>query len=173
MKRLYDLLNAALLAFTTFTIVSRYPGLPRRIPVHFGISGAPDRWGDKSEIFILVGLMWGMTILFYAVTLGMPRLARNPRYLNIPNKQEFLKLPPERQAVFFGFLQEFMAGVTVSVNLLFYLITGGMLRVAEGRTSGVPLKDVAAGLVAMVLMMVIYFPRLITLPKKLIRGDEF
>jgi uncharacterized membrane protein len=173
MKRLYDLLNAAFLAITTFTVASRYPGLPDRIPVHFGISGAPDRWGAKSEIFILVGVMWGLTIIFYSLNLAMPRLARNPQYLNIPNKQAFLKLPAERQAIFFALLREFMTGMTASVNLLFFLIVGGILRVAEGKTSGVPLKDVLAGLVALGLMMVVYFPRLITLPKKLIRGDEF
>jgi len=172
MRRLYDLLNAALLAVTTFTVASKYPGLPARIPVHFGISGAPDRWGTKSEIFILVGVMWGLTFIFYALTLAMPRLARNPQYLNIPNKEAFLKLPPERQAIFFGLLREFMTGITASVNLLFYLILGGILRVAAGKTSGVPLKDVAAGLVAMGLMMVVYFPRVMTLPKKLVRGDE-
>lgn len=172
MRRLYDLLNAALLAVTTYTVVSKYPALPDRIPVHFGITGAPDRWGAKSEIFILVGVMWGLTIIFYALSLAMPRLARNPQYLNIPNKEAFLKLKPERQAIFFALLREFMTGMTASFNLLFYLIVGGILRVAGGKTSGVPLRDVVAGLVALGLMMIVYFPRVFTLPKKLIRGDE-
>jgi uncharacterized membrane protein len=173
MKRLYDLLNAVLLGYTTFRVVSKYPGLPDRIPVHFGLSGAPDRWGAKSEIFIIVGVMWGLTLLFYALTLAMPRMARNPQYLNIPNKEAFLKLPPERQAIFFDLLREFMTGMTASINLVFFMISGAMLRVIEGKATGVPFKDVGAGFVVLVLMTAVYLPRVFTLPKRLIRGDEF
>jgi uncharacterized membrane protein len=172
MRRLYDLLNAAFLGYTTFLVASKYPGLPDRIPVHFGISGAPDRWGAKPEIFIMVGVMWGLTAVFYALSLAMPRLSRNPQFLNIPNKEAFLKLPPERQAIFFGLLREFMTGMTASINFFFFLIVGAILRVIEGKASGVPFKDVGAGLVVLVLMTAVYLPRVFTLPKKLIRGDE-
>ncbi len=172
MRRLYSLLNAVLLGYTTFRVVSEYAGLPDRIPVHFGLNGAPDRWGAKSEIFIVVGVMWGLTILFYAVSLSMPRLARNPQFLNIPNKEAFLKLPPERQAIFFELLREFMTGMTVACNLLFFLISGATLRVIEHKASGVPFKDVGAGLAVLVVMTLVYLPRIIALPKRLIRGDE-
>ncbi len=172
MRRLYDLLNAILLGYTTYTVASKYAGLPARIPVHFGIDGAPDRYGDKSEIFVIVGVMWGLTLLFYAVSLSMPRLARNPQFLNIPHKEAFLKLPPERQAVFFDLLREFMTGMTAAINLVFFLISGATLRVIEGKASGVPFKDVGAGLLVLVVLTVVYMPRVFSLPKKLVRGDE-
>ena len=172
MRKIYDILNAAFLALTTYTVLSVYPALPARIPVHFGISGAPDRWGSKSELFLFVGVSWGLTVLFYALTLSMPRLARNPQYLNIPHKWEFLKLPAERLAIYWELIREFMTAMTVSVNLIFYLICRGTLHVIQKQTAGLPFKDVAAGLVAMVLVMIVYLPRMLTLPGKLIRGDE-
>jgi uncharacterized membrane protein len=173
MRKIYDLLNALFLALTTYTVLSNYSALPDRVPVHFGISGAPDRCGSKSELFIFIAISWGLTILFYALTLAIPRLVRNPQYLNIPHKWEFLKLAPERQAIYWGLLKEFMTGMTVAINLVFFLIAQGTLRVIQGKTAGLPFKDVLPGLVAIVLMMIVYLPRMLTLPKRLIRGDEF
>jgi len=35
---------------------SVYPSLPQIIPVHFDLNMNPNRWGDKSELFILMGV---------------------------------------------------------------------------------------------------------------------
>jgi uncharacterized membrane protein len=172
-RKIYDLLNALFLALTTYSVLSVYPALPDRIPVHFGMSGTPDRWGSKSELFILVALSWGLTVIFYALAMSMPRFARNPRYLNIPHKREFLKLPAERQAIYWELIREFMIAIIVSCNFLFFLIARGTLRVVQKQAAGLPFKAAAAGLVAMALVMIVYFPRMLTLPGKLIRGDEF
>jgi uncharacterized membrane protein len=173
MRKIYDILNAGLLALITYTVLSRHASLPDRVPVHFGISGTPDRWGSKSELFILVALVWGLTLLFYAFILSAPRLGRKPQLLNIPDKEEFLKLSPDRQAPFWELLQEFMAGLAVSVNLIFYLIIQGTLRVIDGRTAALPTRNLFVGLAILFLMIVLYLPRMFTLPKKLIRGDGF
>jgi uncharacterized membrane protein len=173
MRKIYDILNAGFLAFITYMVLSRYSALPDRVPVHFGISGSPDRWGSKSELFILVALVWGLTVLLYAFILSVPRLGRKPQLLNIPDKGEFLKLSPERQAPFWELLQEFMAGMAVSVNLIFYLIIQGTLRVIDGSTAALPTRNMFVGLAVLFLMIVLYLPRMFTLPKKLIRGDGF
>jgi uncharacterized membrane protein len=173
MRKIYDILNAAFLALTTYTVLSNYAALPDRVPVHFGISGAPDRWGPKSELFVFVAIPWGLTIFFYALNLALPRLARNPRYLNIPNKWEFLKLPPERQSIYWELIREFMTAMTASFNLVFFLIVRATTRVILGKTGGLPFRDISAGLVAILLVTIVYLPRMLTMPKKLIRGDEF
>lgn len=173
MRKIYDLLNAAFLALTTYSVLSRYAALPARVPVHFGISGAPDRWGSKSELLVLVALIWGLTILIYIFVLAVPRLGRKPQLLNLPDKEKFLKLSPERQAPFWELLQEFMAGMAVSVNLIFYLIIQGTLRIVDGKTAVLPTRNLFVGLALLFLLMVLYLPRMFTLPKKLIRGDEF
>jgi len=173
MRKIYDILNALFLALTTYTVLSNYSALPDRVPVHFAISGAPDRWGSKSELFIFVAISWGFTLLFYALNLAMPRLARNPRYLNIPHKWEFLKLAPERQAIYWELIREFMTATTASFNLVFFLIVRATIRVILGKTAGAPFKDLSVGLVAILLVMIVYLPRMLTMPKKLIRGEEF
>ena len=33
-----------------------YPTLPETIPVHFDINMVPNRWGHKSELFIIAGI---------------------------------------------------------------------------------------------------------------------
>ncbi|HEY9701253.1 MAG TPA: DUF1648 domain-containing protein [Allocoleopsis sp.] len=41
---------AALGVFTGIIIIAKYwPALPDIIPVHFGITGRPDNWGNKSS----------------------------------------------------------------------------------------------------------------------------
>lgn len=172
MRKIYDVLNAGLLALITYTILSRYSSLPDRVPVHFGIAGNPDRWGSKSDLFIFVALVWGLTLLFYVFILAVPRLGRNPQLLNLPHKEEFLKLTPEKQAPYWELLREFMAGMAVSVNLIFYLIIRGTLLLIQGNTKLLPLRNVFAGLAVLVLVIIVYLPRMYTLPKKLIRGDE-
>jgi uncharacterized membrane protein len=173
MKRIYDLLNAIFLALTTYTVLSNYSALPDRIPVHFGISGTPDRWGPKSEILIFVAIPWGLTIIFYLLTLAIPRFAHDPRYLNIPDKQAFLKLSAEKQAIFWNLLQEFMTAMTVCINFIFYIIAHGTLRVIQSKATSLPLRDVWAGLAVLGLVTIIYLPRMFTLPKKLVRGDGY
>lgn len=37
-------------------VLSIYPGLPEIIPVHFGLDGAPNRYGSKVELLILVAV---------------------------------------------------------------------------------------------------------------------
>lgn len=57
-------------------LLARYwPGLPQRIPIHFGVSGQPDGWGDKSGLFssIVIGM---------AVYLGMTALYKYPHLYN-------------------------------------------------------------------------------------------
>jgi uncharacterized membrane protein len=172
MRKIYDVFNVVFLALTTYTVLSAYPRLPGRIPVHFNIAGDPDRWGEKSEILILVAVVWGLNILLYAFAVSMPRLARNPQRLNIPHKQEFLKLPVEKQALYWDLLREFMTGMTVAVNLVFYLLVHATLEVVVGKATSFPVKDMWAGLLVLALMLIFYLPRLFTLPGKLIRGEE-
>jgi hypothetical protein len=37
-------------------VASVYPTLPETIPVHFGLDGTPNRWGNKTEMLWLIGL---------------------------------------------------------------------------------------------------------------------
>jgi uncharacterized membrane protein len=54
-----------------------WPSLPSRIPVHFNISGQPDRWGDRSSLLLEFAIMLGVYI-------GLTVLQRFPHIYNYP-----------------------------------------------------------------------------------------
>ena len=172
MKRLFDLANAAFLFLTVLIAYAWYPKLPARFPSHFGLAGNPDRWSGKGAFLAIVAIPFILTLVFYILIRFMPRLASSPQRLNIPHKEEFLKLPAEKQLVYWALLQEFLAGLIAVINLLFYLIIRGTVRVAAGQASLLPLRSMLPALAAMALLMIYYFRRMFTLPGKLVRGEE-
>jgi uncharacterized membrane protein len=171
-KKLFDLANAALLLLTALFVYAWYAKLPARFPSHFDLAGNPDRWSGKGAFLVIVAVPFILTIVFYVLIRFMPRLASSPQRLNIPHKEEFLKLPAEKQMVYWALLQEFFAGLMAAINLLFYLIVRGTVRVAAGEMSLLPLSAMLPALAAMALLMIYYFRRMFTLPGKLVRGEE-
>jgi uncharacterized membrane protein len=64
---------ALVLALAPFLIVvSNYPTLPGRIPTHYGLSGRPDRWGARWQIWIYVVLAWGIYLALGRATGLLP-----------------------------------------------------------------------------------------------------
>jgi uncharacterized membrane protein len=172
MKKLYDLANAAILLLTALFVYARFPKLPARFPSHFDLTGIPNRWSGRGAFLVIVAIPFILTLVFYILIRFMPRLANYPQRLNIPHKEEFLKLPAEKQMVYWALLQEFFAGLIAVINLLFYLIIRGTVRVAAGQASLLPLSSMLPALAAMALLMIYYFRRMFTLPGKLVRGEE-
>ena len=74
-----DCLCAALLISMTVWVACRYAALPDRIPVHYGADGVIDGYGDKSMIWVLLAIMWGLVIVLSVTELF-------PKYWNIPFK---------------------------------------------------------------------------------------
>ncbi|MGB8958429.1 MAG: DUF1648 domain-containing protein [Candidatus Aminicenantales bacterium] len=171
-KRLFDLANLALLALTGVFAYRWYPHLPARIPMHFNMAGQPDRWGGRGGFISLFAMPFVLTAVFYLLIRFLPGLGTNPRAMNIPHKEEFLKLPAEKRDIYWAVVKEFLAGLAAAINLLFYLIVRGATRIATGETSLLPFKLMLPALAAMALIMAFYFRRLITLPGKLVRGEE-
>ena len=56
-------LSSVVLVLTTVYILYLYGSLPDRIPTHFNGLGEPDGWGDKSSIFILLGITYFIHLL--------------------------------------------------------------------------------------------------------------
>ena len=71
-------LPASLIAGALLFSIAVYSRLPDEIPIHWGLSGAPDRYGSRFEGAFLLPLI--MTVLF-AVMQWYPR--RDPRAVNI------------------------------------------------------------------------------------------
>lgn len=172
MKKLYDLANLILLVLISNTVYTAYPKLPPRIPAHFNFAGNADRWDGKEGLIGLVAIAWGMTIIFYLLAHNMRRLNRKPQSLNIPHKEQFLKLPEEKQSTYWDLVKEFLVGLTVGTNLLWYLLIRGTLRIITGEMSVLSFETMLPALAVMILMLIVYLRRMYTLPGKLVRGEE-
>jgi uncharacterized membrane protein len=172
MKRLYDLANLALLILIGVFAFRSTPRLPARVPMHFDMAGQPDRWGSREGLVTLFVLPAILTAVLYLMVSIVPRLAANPRSVNIPRKEEFLRLPAEKQEIFWALFKEFFAALAASLNLLFYVLLRGAVEVSLGAKGRLPLKNLFPALALMGVLMVYFVWRMMTLPGKLIRGEE-
>ncbi len=89
MKQPVSLLFVLLCVACVFHALHYLPLLPERSATHFGISGAPDSWGGKSELVITYfGSVALMAAVFLAVPLAMHRLP--DAMINLPNRSYWL-----------------------------------------------------------------------------------
>lgn len=77
MQTVFEIIGALLLAGMFAYVFLEWGRLPEKIPVHFNAAGEINRWGDKSEIFILPGV--GMA-LYLLITL----ISHFPSSWNVP-----------------------------------------------------------------------------------------
>jgi uncharacterized membrane protein len=66
---------AAFVGFLAY-VLWIYPSLPEIIPVHFDINWNPNRWGHKSELFIVAGIAAVFPIINTVLTLKFGRYGK-------------------------------------------------------------------------------------------------
>lgn len=76
-KRISDFLSHTVVVGILLFIAIYYPSIPDRIPIHYDMYGQCDAMGDKSNLFIVLGIMVGGYIL-----LGL--ISRYPHRFNYP-----------------------------------------------------------------------------------------
>lgn len=92
-----------------------YSTSPEVVPVHYGPTGLPDRWGSPAELLIVHGAVIGIgTAVFFA----LPALVRRgPRsWVNLPNKEYWLA--PERREEAAAKLASWSSVFGTALNLL-------------------------------------------------------
>lgn len=72
-----ELIAATVVICITVYLIAVWPSLPSRIPVHYNFSGQVDRWGNRSSLLSLFGVMLAMYV-------GFSILHRFPRIYNYP-----------------------------------------------------------------------------------------
>ena len=83
------------------------PTLPDTVPVHFGLSGAPDRYGAKSEFLIGPMIIMGMSVLVYLLFKFLPAI----------DPKKFVKYgEPTFQKIGVGIVV-LMAALTIEITL--------------------------------------------------------
>ncbi len=134
---LYHALNLLFLGLTAGYAVSSWGSLPDRIPVHFGFSGAANRWADRGfELILIYSIPFIITLLLYTIAfLLVPWVAeKHPEYLNIPYKEKFLALPADKRAPLWQMTGEMLSAIAACVNGLFFYLLYNMIQSAVGMT---------------------------------------
>jgi uncharacterized membrane protein len=116
-----SLLGLAFLLWITF---SAWAGLPDKVPVHFGFTGQPDRWGDRNTLVLLpvVALFVGALITLFE---GLPNLYNYP-----------VKVTEENSERLYGLGRSLLIWVKALIIWTFAYIQWTMIQVAKGLTSG-------------------------------------
>ena len=78
-----------LLCITLVMIGSQYPHVADTVPAHFNIHGEVDRWGDKREIFILIGV-YIISVILPIILAHFPRCYNLPNHVNKENMEDVL-----------------------------------------------------------------------------------
>lgn len=102
-----------------------YPGLPDRIPIHFGIDGTPDGWGEKWVLLLLLGITVGMyALLRFITTIG-------------PDKYTYsTPLTPQNRGKQFQLSRQLIFMINAGTMILFLIISWAIIQTAKGNWNG-------------------------------------
>jgi uncharacterized membrane protein len=155
-RRLNVVLVLALAGFTAWG----YNRLPAQIPVHFDITGTPDRMGSRISFLILPCVGIATIAVLYVVT----RFAvRNPRLINLPDKKRFLELPEAEQRWVIEPVTTSIDWLITYLAVLFLVIELAMFRGAAGADTGtlmqITLITTIIGGIALPLVMLVQVQR--------------
>lgn len=168
-RRGIDTLNVLLLIGSGLWNVFTWHTLPVRIPVHFDITGTPDRWIEKGfELVVLYLVPFFTTALLYGTAM---LIRRYPALLNMPRKEEFLKLSFDRQSPVFDVITKFFSVLSTAIIILFFSITRSMQQVALGKATGLQWHFLAAVLCDS-LIVIIFVMRFNTAVKQALRTPD-
>jgi uncharacterized membrane protein len=168
LKSFYHYLNVILLIIIAGMVFIYWKDLPDKIPIHFNFSGTPDGWAGKENLIIIFAVVLGLNALLYFFMISTSWLSNHPSIWNIPNKKRFLALPKEKQQLYWELTKEFMAGMASAINILWTTLMWGTIQVCLKKMNKLPEWAIFPGLVVILIVILMYIPRLIRMPKKLI-----
>lgn len=124
-----------------------YPQLPDEVPTHFNGKGAPDAWGPKIKIWILLLMGLGMSVLLFFI-------------YKIPHLYNYTtKITAENASYEYQRVREIMRWINCSMTLVFGISILESCLVAFGRTLGLGMWTVPLILVVSVLPLILYFTK--------------
>jgi uncharacterized membrane protein len=82
MKKLVNLLVWAVLLAPPLFLWAIWQKLPERVPMHYNINGEADRYGSKSELITVIGIMLIVNIGVYLLLSNLHRIDPRKKYTN-------------------------------------------------------------------------------------------
>jgi len=102
--------------------------IPNIVPTHFGFSGAPDRFGNKSSLFALPIISSIMHILLVV-------LSKMPQYFNYP-----VKVTEESAAALYKIGKQLILLMDMEIALMFLMLMWENIQTAIGSISGLGIE---------------------------------
>lgn len=124
--------------FSLLILARTWSMLPEVVPTHFGISGAPDAWGDKSSLLLLPAI----SILLY---LTMTILGRFPGIYNYP-----VTITESNYVIQYYLARSLLAWIKAEIVWLFVWLNWLTIQTSLGHIAGL-------GWVAMPIILIITF----------------
>lgn len=119
-----EIVALTLLVLLWFVTFWAYFNLPQTIPVHFNFKGNTDRYGSKSNLFILA-------IIATVIYVGLTLLPRNLKHFNFPDKKA--KENTTDQIVLAGNVFMYLKIIILLIFLVLILLTCFVsLKLADG-----------------------------------------
>lgn len=155
-RAVLKVVNVALLAVLVGGALWAWPGLPERIPLHFGIDGTPDRWGGRSAAawFAVPAIAVGMWALLQGSTAW---LSRRPEWVNLPGGRRLSDLPPSARPRVLEATGRMMELVATETLVILGLVQLAMWRAAHGLPSqGLVLLVLAVALLSTPVLLAVW-----------------
>ncbi|BBB92041.1 MAG TPA: DUF1648 domain-containing protein [Methylomusa anaerophila] len=138
-----QLASFVLVTFSFYLAISTYPALPHTFPVHFDLSGTPNRWEMKSwiDVLRLPLIQLGAFVFTTALTFWCVYSPRSLAYLNLPkiDNIKMLKLSDEKQGEIRLLSAVFISMITLFISFLFTIINYQLLQAETTGRNGSPI----------------------------------
>ncbi len=138
-------LSLVIIAISFAMIGIHWNDLPEQVPMHFNLSGETDRWGAKSELFILPALGLGMWFLFKFLAKRAVKINPNKYGAKTPLQLEISK--------------RFMAEMMLFVSLLLAIGVYSIMGIATGKHHNSTYMMAFIG-IGLIFIFILYFVRL-------------
>lgn len=148
-KHLFGFVIASVLALASWIIVIYFwDKLPSSIPTHFGISGQPDQWSNKSlwSVFFVPFLQTLMLIVFAF-------LYWKPQYSDMPTTLWLMTMDKKVKDHAFDLIRTMLVVTSLFIALLFTYLTYGIVASAQKISLGLSPWVMFGVLVGMILWL--------------------
>lgn len=113
---------AGLMALASWAIAIFYwSKLPGTIPTHFGFSGAPDAWADKSIFYVFMVPFIQLLMLASFIF-----LYEKPQYSDMPTTLLLMNMEKKSRDHAFALIRVMLVGVSLWIGALFTYLTYAM-----------------------------------------------
>lgn len=124
MRLLREVLALAGLLCQLVVVWTAWPAVPSRVPTHFGITGRPDAFGDKSSLFLLPTV----TVALYTL---LTVLSFFPQTFNYP-----VRVTDENRTRLHALGVSLLGWLKAELVWIFACLCSNSIAVAEGRAAG-------------------------------------